>query len=381
MTLSVYLPVLAQTSDSTIGCVQATFTKTLQKIQTGDSQIRKLQEFLKQFPDIYPEGQVTGSFGPLTESAVKRFQKNNNLTPDGVVGPKTRTKLNELMASNSNTPLCTINKTLPLTSTIKKSTVTGTTGATGPAGMSIGGRTGKTGAIGAIGLTGLTGATGNTGAIGSVGATGLTGGTGATGSTGSTGAIGQTGVAGTAGATGSTGNVGATGNVGLTGPAGAIGPIGLTGLPGIISSAQYVQLGAQPAPIAAGEAFTYTDAILETPSIIATTTAAPGGTIFTLQNVGRYEITYQMVYPTDGGVVLYLGTTTSNMLPLPYTMIGKTAAGTMSVSGNIIIETNTPNSVLSLNAAAGNSVAIEIPPNSSTTNQSATTISIKQISS
>lgn len=34
-----------------------------------------------------------GIFGPITEETVKHFQKSNGLTPDGIVGPKTWTKL------------------------------------------------------------------------------------------------------------------------------------------------------------------------------------------------------------------------------------------------------------------------------------------------
>ena len=48
--------------------------ENLHRGSTGD-EVRKLQEFLKQFPDIYPEGLVTGYFGPLTEAAVGRFQE------------------------------------------------------------------------------------------------------------------------------------------------------------------------------------------------------------------------------------------------------------------------------------------------------------------
>jgi hypothetical protein len=85
-----------------------------------------------------------------------------------------------------------------------------------------------------------------------------------------------------------------------------------------------------------------------------------------------------MNYPTDGGVVLYLGTSIASMVPLPYTMIGKTPDS--SIYGNVIIQTTAPNSFLSVNAASGNAAAIAIPPNTSTTNQSATTISFKKIS-
>ena len=86
-----------------------------------------------------------------------------------------------------------------------------------------------------------------------------------------------------------------------------------------------------------------------------------------------------MTYPTPSGVVIYLGSTIPTMLPLPYTMIGNTSTG--QVSGSVLVQTTTADSFLSINAAAGNSSAIGIPPNSSTTNESATTVSFKLISS
>ena len=51
----------------------AVFTEPLYK-GVRHSQVEELQKFLKQSPDIYPEGLVTGHFGNLTEMAVKRFQ-------------------------------------------------------------------------------------------------------------------------------------------------------------------------------------------------------------------------------------------------------------------------------------------------------------------
>src|SRR3989344_3533175 len=76
------------------------FTKILRLGVRGD-EVTQLQEFLKQFPDIYPQGLVTGYFGPLTESAVKKFQEKNKIESIGVVGPKTISKLNELITEGA----------------------------------------------------------------------------------------------------------------------------------------------------------------------------------------------------------------------------------------------------------------------------------------
>lgn len=89
----------AKTAAAQIGGISK-FTKTLQRGITGD-EVKELQEFLKQFLDIYPEGLVTGYFGPLTEAAVKRLQEKSNIEAVGVVGPKTRAKLNELVISGT----------------------------------------------------------------------------------------------------------------------------------------------------------------------------------------------------------------------------------------------------------------------------------------
>ncbi len=64
------------------------------------NQVKVLQALLAANPSIYPEGLVTGYFGPLTEQAVKRFQKDNGLEQVGVVGPQTREKLNLELESN-----------------------------------------------------------------------------------------------------------------------------------------------------------------------------------------------------------------------------------------------------------------------------------------
>lgn len=63
---------------------------------TGED-VELLQEILKTDPEIYPEGLVTGYFGPLTYNAVKKFQKAAGIDQVGQVGPKTLSKINELL--------------------------------------------------------------------------------------------------------------------------------------------------------------------------------------------------------------------------------------------------------------------------------------------
>ena len=71
------------------------FSKTLRR-GSSVGEVRRLQEFLKTMPEIYPEGLVTGYFGILTERAVKKLQTKYGLETVGIVGPKTRKILNSL---------------------------------------------------------------------------------------------------------------------------------------------------------------------------------------------------------------------------------------------------------------------------------------------
>ena len=79
------------------------YQKQLSFKQRNDD-VRALQTFLKsQGADIYPEGLVTGYFGPLTKEAAGRFQLKYGLVHDkddpayGYLGPKTRAKINFLL--------------------------------------------------------------------------------------------------------------------------------------------------------------------------------------------------------------------------------------------------------------------------------------------
>lgn len=79
------------------------FTQALQRGASGD-EVKKLQEYLKQFPEIYPEGLVSGFFGPKTEAAVKKLQERVGIESVGAVGPKTIAKLNELVTRGAGRP-------------------------------------------------------------------------------------------------------------------------------------------------------------------------------------------------------------------------------------------------------------------------------------
>jgi hypothetical protein len=66
-------------------------------------QVATLQIMLAQDPTIYPNPQITGYYGALTEAAVARFQQKYGIftTPQtlGLAGPATRAKLNTLYAN------------------------------------------------------------------------------------------------------------------------------------------------------------------------------------------------------------------------------------------------------------------------------------------
>lgn len=102
-TLQSAVQVSAQETESLFGEVLG--------LKARGEDVERLQELLKQSPEIYPEGLVTGYFGPLTLAAVKRFQEKyaeDILAPlsliqgTGFVGELTIAKLDELYGSASS---------------------------------------------------------------------------------------------------------------------------------------------------------------------------------------------------------------------------------------------------------------------------------------
>ncbi len=61
--------------------------ETLSKRGSRGSEVREIQTKLKNWG--YYTGNIDGIFGKMTEDAVRRFQRYNNLTVDGIAGPNT----------------------------------------------------------------------------------------------------------------------------------------------------------------------------------------------------------------------------------------------------------------------------------------------------
>lgn len=74
---------------------------TLKQGDSGEN-VKILQQLLAQDKDIYPEGRISGFYGPLTAQAIKRFQKRHGFEQVGNVGPKTLKRLNELFGKFGN---------------------------------------------------------------------------------------------------------------------------------------------------------------------------------------------------------------------------------------------------------------------------------------
>ena len=94
------IPAVSVASPSSVArSVSPVFNKNLTRGSKGED-VKNLQKLLAQDKTIYPEGIVSGVFGPMTEKAVKKFQTKYSLPQVGTVGPATRSILN-LVASVS----------------------------------------------------------------------------------------------------------------------------------------------------------------------------------------------------------------------------------------------------------------------------------------
>ncbi|MDO8557515.1 MAG: peptidoglycan-binding protein [Candidatus Jorgensenbacteria bacterium] len=68
------------------------------------SVVSEVQKALKDLPDIYPEGLVTGYLGPLTEAAIKRFQEQHSIEATGEVDGETLSRIRREASTRKANP-------------------------------------------------------------------------------------------------------------------------------------------------------------------------------------------------------------------------------------------------------------------------------------
>ncbi|TSC96818.1 MAG: hypothetical protein Athens071426_146 [Parcubacteria group bacterium Athens0714_26] len=91
----------------TAPAISSAFNKDLGKGSRSDD-VKRLQQLLASDKSIYPEGTVSGYFGPLTVKAITQFQlkygviKSSEETGAGRLGPKTRAKVSEVFGVSTS---------------------------------------------------------------------------------------------------------------------------------------------------------------------------------------------------------------------------------------------------------------------------------------
>lgn len=101
--------------------VDLSFNIALSAGMSGE-EVSVLQGFLAADPEIYPEGLVTGYFGPLTEKAVQKFQEKYGVVSGGVAGygtfgPKTREKAMAVASATAGSAAVSEGSVAPITGT------------------------------------------------------------------------------------------------------------------------------------------------------------------------------------------------------------------------------------------------------------------------
>lgn len=79
------------------------FARSLMRGMSGDD-VRDLQELLAQDPAIFSSAFITGFFGPITEEALRKFQRKHGIEAIGIFGPKTQAKILALFVGRELPP-------------------------------------------------------------------------------------------------------------------------------------------------------------------------------------------------------------------------------------------------------------------------------------
>lgn len=96
MVMPVLLLALAIPSANALSTIGQTLS-----VGSRGSDVIALQTYLATDATLYPQGLVTGYFGPLTQAAVIRFQARYGIEQVGRVGPITLAKLNALISGGA----------------------------------------------------------------------------------------------------------------------------------------------------------------------------------------------------------------------------------------------------------------------------------------
>ncbi len=91
---------LALLTALTVAAVSVISAAALSRVGSRGSEVKSIQSRLKAWG--YYSGSVDGIYGTATRDAVKRFQKKNGLTADGIAGPATLQKIGLPTGSGSS---------------------------------------------------------------------------------------------------------------------------------------------------------------------------------------------------------------------------------------------------------------------------------------
>lgn len=105
-------PAASSASGTSAGQTACPLISRSLKLGSSGDDVARLQQFLARDPVIYPEGQVTGYYGPLTEAAIRRWQVKFNIVSSGdatstgwgVTGPRTAALLALQCSGSSASP-------------------------------------------------------------------------------------------------------------------------------------------------------------------------------------------------------------------------------------------------------------------------------------
>jgi peptidoglycan hydrolase-like protein with peptidoglycan-binding domain len=91
-------PPLTTINPNTPDRLASIFDRNL-KLKMKGSDVKALQQYLNTTLNLPKPLIIDGIFGKYTLNALKIFQKDNNLIPDGIFGPKTKEVMNKILAA------------------------------------------------------------------------------------------------------------------------------------------------------------------------------------------------------------------------------------------------------------------------------------------